>query len=69
MKYPKVYVSVPIGVNAFRAVNNVRRALRVAGIPDEEVSAFTVEACSGDYAKCIHTINEWVTTDMVETAA
>lgn len=46
--------------NAIMVIGAVSRALRRGGVPDAEVSAFTVEAMSGDYDNVIQTAMRWV---------
>ena len=56
-KYPNVFVAlVGEDENAFAIVERVQRALREAGVPTDEVKAFTVEACSGDYYHLLETV-------------
>jgi hypothetical protein len=39
----------------------VQKALREAGVPQDEVSQFTAEATSGDYGHLLQTCMEWST--------
>lgn len=62
-KYP--HVVVPLSGedgNAFFILCRVRRALRLAGVSDEEIQAFTKEAESGDYDNVLATAMKWVET-------
>lgn len=57
VKYPNVQVRI-IGTdgNGFMLVGKVRSALRDAGVPAEEIEAFTAEATSGNYDHLLQTI-------------
>ena len=57
VKYPHVKVQL-VGEdgNAFAILGAVKRALRDAGIPADEVSAFVEEASSGDYDHLLQTV-------------
>lgn len=60
-KYPDV--SVPMvgqDGNAFFIIGRVTGALRRAGVSQEEISAFTEEAMSGDYDNLLQTVMRWV---------
>lgn len=62
VKYPQVEVAL-IGEdsNAMVIVATVSRALKRAGISNEEANAFRTEALSGDYNKVLQTAQAWVT--------
>jgi len=61
MKYPNVDVQLSgEDGNAFFIIGRVRRALRKAGVPDEEVEQFTEEAESSDYENLLQVAGEWV---------
>ena len=64
VKYPQVkfYLSESDG-NAFMIIGGVRKAMRRAGIPSEEIEAFSKEARSGDYAYVLQTVMKTVETD------
>lgn len=47
--------------NAFEVLATVRRALRRAGAPADELEAFQNEAMSGDYDNVLQTAMRWVT--------
>ena len=50
VKYPEITVSL-VGVdgNAFSILGQVRKAMRQAGVPAEQIKEFMTEATSGDY--------------------
>lgn len=60
-KYPKVKVKL-VGTdgNAYAIIGAVMRAMRVAGLSDEERGAFSREACAGDYDHLLATAMKWV---------
>lgn len=60
-KYPDVRVRM-VGEdgNAYAIIARVGRALRRAGIPEEEVAEFRREATSGDYDNVLQTAMRWV---------
>ncbi len=60
-KYPeiKVQLSGEDG-NAFFIIGRVRKAMRRAGIREEEITKFTEEARSGDYDHLLQTCMKWV---------
>lgn len=61
MKYPNVDVQLSgEDGNAFFIIGKTRRALRKAGVPDEEVEQFTEEAESSDYENLLRVVGEWV---------
>lgn len=47
--------------NAFLIMGRVRRALREAGIPDEEIERYTREASSGEYDHLLQVTFDWIT--------
>jgi len=59
-KYPhiKVRLSGQDG-NAFIILGTCRRAAERAGLPPDEVKAFTEEATAGDYDHLLHTAIKW----------
>ena len=46
--------------NGFVIVGRVRKRLRRAGATEEQLSEFTEEATSGDYAHLLATVQDWV---------
>lgn len=60
-KYPEIEVEL-LGEdgNAFAILGTVRRALRRAGVSEEERAAFMAEATSGDYDHLLQTVMAWV---------
>ncbi len=61
IKYPHIHVPL-IGEdgNAFAIIGRVRRALRLAYVPEDKVNEFTKQATSGDYNHLLTTVTEWV---------
>lgn len=61
-KYPDIKVTL-IGEdgNAFAILGNVRRAMKRAALPANEIDAFTAEATSGNYDHLLTTVMNWVT--------
>ena len=61
VKYPNVKVKL-VGEdgNAFAILGRVSKALRRAGVPGDEVSAFFAEATQGDYDSLLRTCMAWV---------
>jgi len=60
-KYPKIKVKlVGNDGNAFAILGAVRKAMRKANLPTEELDAFTKEATSGDYNNLLATCMKWV---------
>jgi hypothetical protein len=61
VKYPDVKVQL-VGEdgNAFFILGKVGKALRRAGVPDDEVKQFFDEAKSGDYDHLLQTCMKWV---------
>lgn len=59
--YPNVTVKL-IGKdgNAFAILGTVRKALKRAGVPSEEVERFSKEATGGDYNQLLGTVMRWV---------
>lgn len=60
-KYPEVEVRL-IGEdgNAFIILSKVMRAMKRAGIPEEEIEQYHNEATSGDYDHLLATTVKWV---------
>ncbi len=64
VKYPDIKVQL-VGEdgNAFVVLGKVLRAMRRAGIDQDELDAFQKEATSGDYDHLLQTCMKWVTVD------
>jgi hypothetical protein len=63
-KYPKVHVQLSgEDGNGFMIVGRVSREMRRAGVPIDEISAFTNEATSGNYDHLLQTAMAWVTVE------
>lgn len=63
IKYPDVSVALSgEDGNAFVIIGRVRRALRRAGVDDDEITAFSEEASSGNYDNVLQTVMRWVST-------
>lgn len=61
VRYPRIVVPLLGGDgNAMILIAKVRKALKRAGVPDEEVLAFTEEVTSGDYDNVLQTCMRWV---------
>ena len=62
-KYPNVTVKL-VGEdgNAMFIIARTCKALRKAKVPNEEITAFTKDAMSGDYDHVLQTIMNWVET-------
>jgi hypothetical protein len=61
VKYPNVKVKlVGSNGNAFAILGKVKNALYKAKVPSAEISAFLVEAKSGDYDNLLTTCCKWV---------
>lgn len=61
IRYPDIEVQlVGMDGNAFAIVGRVQRALRMAGVPGEEINEFHREATSGDYQHLLRTCMKWV---------
>jgi hypothetical protein len=60
-KYPKIKVKL-VGTdgNAFAVLGAVKKALRLAKVPQAEQDAFTTDAMSGDYDHLLATCLKWV---------
>lgn len=55
-KYPDIHVQLSSrDGNAFAVIGAVAKAMRAAGISQEEISAFEEEAMSGDYNHLLQT--------------
>ena len=61
IKYPNVEVQLTGGDgNALLVIGRVQNALRKAGAPQDELTAFREEAMSGDYDNVLQTCMRWV---------
>lgn len=61
VKHPHVTVQLTgRDGNAFAILGTVRKALRRAGIPADEIAEFTAEATNGDYNHLLRTVLAWV---------
>jgi len=64
VKYPQVKFNLSENDgNAFMIIVGVRKAMRRAGVSQEEIEAFTKEAGSGDYDHVLQTVMKTVETD------
>jgi hypothetical protein len=60
-KYPDIDVQLSgEDGNAMSIIARVRKALRRADVPDEEINKFSEEAMSGDYDNVLQTAMRWV---------
>ncbi len=64
VKYPNVHIRL-VGEdgNAFSIMGRTTRALKRAGVSEEECDQFRKQAMSGDYDNLLRTVMEWVNTD------
>lgn len=61
-KYPEIEVQLSgEDGNAFFIIGRVRKAMRRADVPDNEIEQFSVECQSGDYDHLLQTCMKWVT--------
>lgn len=64
VKYPDITVDLSgEDGNAFSILGRVRRALRRAGVANDEIETFSNEATSGDYDHLLQTVMKWVETE------
>lgn len=64
VKYPNVTVKlVNEDGNAFTILGKVGRALRRAGIDEDELDTFRKEATAGDYNHLLQTVMCWVNVE------
>lgn len=64
VKYPEAQVQLAgEDGNAFSILARTMKALRRAGVPSDEVTAYHEEATSGDYGHLLRTTMMWVTCD------
>jgi hypothetical protein len=60
-RYPEVQVQLSgQDGNAFAILGRTAKALRQAGVPQEEIDSFFAEATSGDYDHLLQTTMAWV---------
>jgi hypothetical protein len=60
-KYPDITVQLTgTDGNAFAVLGKVSRALRQAGVPDDERQAFMAEATQGNYDHLLQVVWQWV---------
>jgi hypothetical protein len=61
VKHPEIAVRL-VGTdgNAYAVLGAVRRALRDAGVSDEEIQAFSDDATAADYNHLLATCMAWV---------
>jgi hypothetical protein len=61
VKYPEIKVKL-VGTdgNAYAIMGNVQKALRRAGVSQEEIAKYLEESMSGDYDNLIATACRWV---------
>ena len=60
-KYPSVTVELSgQDGNAFMILGTVQKALRRAGAPKDDLSAYMAEATDGDYNDLLRTTMRWV---------
>mgnify|MGYP001585154738 CR=1 FL=1 len=63
-KYPNITVNLSDrDGNAFAILRRVRKAMRRAGISEEEITEFSHEAMSGDYDHLLQTVMRTVETE------
>jgi len=63
-KYPNIDVQLSgEDGNAFFIIGRVTKALRKAGVPNEEIEAFSKDAMSGDYDHVLQTCMKTVNCD------
>ncbi|WP_296203920.1 hypothetical protein [uncultured Hyphomicrobium sp.] len=63
-KYPDITVELTgSDGNAFAVLGKVRKALRQAGLRDDEIKKFSDEAMAGDYDHLLRTCMRWVNVD------
>ena len=63
-KYPNISVNLSeCDGNSFSIIGRVRKAMKRAGVPDEEIEAFSKEAMSGDYDHLLQTVMKTVETE------
>ena len=62
VRHPEIRVSlVGENGNAFAILGRVRKAMRGAGVDEEETQQFFREATTGDYNQLLATVMAWVT--------
>lgn len=64
MKYPHITVQLTgQDSNAFMVLGLVRRALKKAQVPSEEIQQYLDEATQGDYDNLLWTTMKWVNVE------
>lgn len=64
IKFPHVTVELSdVDGNSMVLLGRTRRAMRKAGVPDDEIEAFSEEAISGDYDHLLQTIMRTVNVE------
>jgi hypothetical protein len=60
-KHPEIEVQLTgEDGNAFAILGKVQRALRRAGVPEDECKQFVTEATAGDYNNLLRVCMQWV---------
>lgn len=63
-KYPDITVKLSDeDGNVYSILGSVRKALRRADVPTEDIDKFTTEATSGDYDHALQTVMRWVNVE------
>ncbi len=66
VRYPHVVVEIPDSgpdANAFGIMARVRKALRRAGVSQEEIDTYVNEAKAGDYDHLLNVTERWITAE------
>jgi len=64
VRYPDVTVVLSgTDGNAFAIVGRVRKAMSAAGVPDEMLERYRIEAMAGDYDHLLQTTMRWVNVE------
>jgi hypothetical protein len=65
VRHPEIRVSVvPEARSDFRIVDHVTKALRKAGVPQEEIDQFCDEAVAAAEKELLRICGEWVTVEI-----
>ena len=63
VKYPDILVELSgQDGNALFIIGRTRRAMREAGVSNDECNSFSKDAMSGDYDHVLQTVMRWVET-------
>ena len=63
-KYPEITVQLTDeDGNAFHILGKTKKAMRRAGLPEEECNRYVAEAMNGDYGELLQTTMRWVTVE------